>query len=205
MVLQQRKRSPSAAAKPPASANAIGDDTMLGAAYDLMLAVGPKRMTMADLARKAQVSRATLYRRWSNVGEVVTTLLTRELDALSAEALDTDAATARERLVGGIVRIAARVRAHPLLRKIIELDPELLTPYLLQRKGTSTEHQLALVEAALSIDADDPSLRAGDPRALAESVLLVTWSFVLTGPVLAGAEDVLDERLYDVLDRYLSP
>ncbi|MGH3425803.1 MAG: TetR/AcrR family transcriptional regulator, partial [Nocardioidaceae bacterium] len=188
-------------------ANAIPEDRILDVAYDLMLAVGLKRMTMADLARRGGISRATLYRRWSNVDEVVGTLLTRELDAAAAASFDSPATTARARLVEGIVRIAARVRAHPLLRKIVELDPEFLMPYLLERRGATTDHQLGLIEAALSVDADDPSLRAGDPRALAEGVLLATWSFVLTGPVLTGVEDAdrLDAQLYDLLDRYLAP
>ncbi|MGH3425739.1 MAG: TetR/AcrR family transcriptional regulator [Nocardioidaceae bacterium] len=228
-MMSQQRNAPASASTSGGShggANAIGEGRILDAAYDLMLATGLKRMTMAEIARRAGVSRATLYRRWSNAHEVVGTLLTRELDAVTAAAFDDPLsddplsddplsddplsgghASARARLVDGIVRIAARVRTHPLLRKIIELDPEFLMPYLLERRGTSTDHQLGLIEAALRVDADDPSLRAGEPRALAETVLLTTWSFVLTGPVLTGPDgaDRLDGRLYDILDRYLAP
>lgn len=194
-------------AKAHGGANAIAEEQILAAAYDLLLAVGPKRMTMADIARKAEVSRATLYRRWSNVDQVVATLLTRELDTLAADAFDGGAGTARQRLVGAVVRIASRAREHPLLVKIVMLDPEFLMPYLLERRGTSTDHQLGMMEAALRDAAGDPSVRDGDPRELAQSVLLTTWSFVLTGPVLTGPDDAdrLDTALYDLLDRYLAP
>jgi len=62
----------------PTPANAIGEERILDAAYELLLAIGMRRMTMADIARHAEVSRATLYRRWPNVQAVVAALMTRE-------------------------------------------------------------------------------------------------------------------------------
>ena len=58
--------------------NAIDEQHILDSTYDLLLAVGVRRMTMADIARHSGVSRATLYRRWPNVQSVVAALVTRE-------------------------------------------------------------------------------------------------------------------------------
>lgn len=194
------------------AANAIPEERILDAAYELLLAIGMRRMTMADIARQAGVSRATLYRRWKNVGEVVAALMTREWSRLGLGIADGADGTlsARERLVAGVVSAVRAIRVHPLLRKIVDLDPDFLLPYLLQRRGTSTEAQLALVESALR--AEDGSVRAGDPAVQAQAVLLTAWSFALTGPVFVGADDgrgpeldALDEQLREVLERYLRP
>ena len=50
---------------------AIPERQILDAAYELLLAVGMRRMNMADVARRAGVSRATLYRRWANKDRLV--------------------------------------------------------------------------------------------------------------------------------------
>src|SRR6266550_7516762 len=130
-------------------ANAIDEDMILDAAYDLLVAVGLRRLNMADIARQAGVSRATLYRRWPNVRSVIGALMTREWAGLADSAHAEGAPHARAALVQTVVEIAAAIRQHPLLRKIIDVDPEFLLPYLLQRKGTSTGQQLHLIEQGI--------------------------------------------------------
>lgn len=192
--------------------NAIPEERILDAAYEMLLAVGMRKMTMADIARRAGVSRATLYRRWGGVNEVIAALMTREWTALATRELEVDAGSARERLVGGIVRMVRASRTHPLLRKIIDVDPEFLLPYLLHRQGTNTHRQLELIEHGLKAGMADGSIRPGDVAMRARSVLLTAWSFVLTGPVFVNAPagegvelDALDEELHELLDRYLEP
>ena len=98
------------------------------------------------------------------------------------------------------------VRSHPLTRKIIEVDPEFLLPYLLERRGTSTNAQLDLLVAALR--SSDGSIRRGNRAAQARALWLTAWSFTLTAPVLAGdavSLATLDRELRAMLDRYLAP
>lgn len=196
------------------AANAIPEERILDAAYRLLLTIGPQRMTMADLARQAGVSRATLYRRWGSVREVLAALTTRLWTELAEQAFpaETRATVSRARLVDGVVLLARGIRTHPLLRTIIALDPEFLTLYLLKRRGGNTNHQLAMLEAALRAAIADGSVREAEPALLARSVLLTAWSFTLTGPVLADAPegvgpelDRLDDELRLMIDRYLAP
>src|SRR5690348_16054356 len=121
---------------------AIPEEHILDAAYDLVLAVGMRRLSMADLARRGGVSRATLYRRWPNVNAVVGALITREFARLAPIAVTGRHRDARTAVVEAVVTTVRAVREHPLTRKIIEVDPEFLLPYLLEREGTSTTAQL---------------------------------------------------------------
>ena len=205
-MVSQRRNSTDVL-EPPRAANAIPEEAILDAAYELLLAVGMRRVTMADIARQADVSRATLYRRWPNVQAVIAALTTREFAQLARGMADSPGADGRSALVAGIVHAVAEVRAHPLLRKIVDVDPEFLLPYLVQRRGTTADNQLALLQAAIGRGTDDGSIRAGDPAMRARAVLLAAWSFVLTGPVLVDKRQyrALDHELAELLDRYLAP
>src|ERR687896_1690893 len=112
-------------------------DPVLDAVRDCVLAVGVRRTTLTDVARRAGVSRMTLYRRWPDVRSLVGDLMTREWVAVARGAIpEADAAVdAREQLVAGLTAGSRALRAHPLFRKILDVDPELLLPYLLDRRG----------------------------------------------------------------------
>lgn len=197
----------------PRATNAIAEESILDSAYELLLAIGMRRMTMAEIARAAGVSRATLYRRWSSVREVVAALMTREWTALADDVVDTAAASARERLVESVVCIVRETRQHPVMRKIVELDPEFLLPYLLQRRGRNTEQQLEIVESGLRAGHADGSVREAEVGMQAKSLLLTAWSFALTGPAFVDNAptseserlDALDDELREMLTRYLTP
>ena len=73
-------------------------DRLLDAARECVLAVGVRRTTVTDVARRAGVSRMTLYRRFPDLEAVLAALMTREFGRLVAEAADRSAGTtARER------------------------------------------------------------------------------------------------------------
>ena len=54
------------------------DDGYLDAAREAILAVGWSRTTLTDIARRAGVSRMTLYRRWPDTQTLLADLMTRE-------------------------------------------------------------------------------------------------------------------------------
>lgn len=191
----------------PVAANAVDEERILDAAYQMLLAVGMRRMTMADIGRRAGVSRATLYRRWPNVRAVVAALMTRESAAIAAACFDVAGGSARDRLVEGMVAAVRRTREHPLLRKIVEVDPEFLLPYLLERRGSSTDAQLAAIEHVVRAGHLDGSVRPGNPIWQARALLLAAMAFVLSGPIMAAPDerDPLDAELRQMLDRYVAP
>jgi AcrR family transcriptional regulator len=188
-------------------ANAVDDEHILDAARDLMAAIGIRRTTMADVARAAQVSRATLYRRYPNVQALAATVTTREFSSALATLAPVPGDTTRESLARTVVHVTSSARSHPLLRRIIELDPQFLVPYLLHRQGRTSSAQLDTLEAAVRAGQGDGTVRDGNPRELAAVVLQAAWSSALTGPVFAGpdADELLDTQLFELIERYLRP
>ncbi|MEU7747385.1 helix-turn-helix domain-containing protein [Nonomuraea sp. NPDC049158] len=162
------------------------NDGVLDAARDCVLAYGVRRTTLTDVARRAGVSRMTLYRRWPDVRSLVADVMTREW-VLAVTDLDLSDP------VAAVVEGVRRLRGHPLWRKIVAADPELLLPYLLDRRGATHEAVLGVLEAAV-----------GDRRK-ARAVLLVAQSFLLSAPTMLDPVtlDELDAELATLLEAYL--
>ena len=81
------------------------------------------------VARRAGVSRMTIYRTWPDMQTLLADLMTREWGAVVAEVASAGAGAAPlERLSLGVSRMVAALRANDLFRKIVEVDPELLLP-----------------------------------------------------------------------------
>src|SRR5690625_6466553 len=96
------------------------EDDILDATRTCVEAFGVRRTTLTDVARRAGVSRPTVYRRWPDVTALVADLLTRELRTilLNAEQRAQDdwaGERIRARLVrhaGGVARaLATHARA----------------------------------------------------------------------------------------------
>src|ERR1041384_8103217 len=80
------------------------DDRLLDAARACVLAVGVRRTTLTDVARRAGVSRMTLYRRFPELEGVLSALMTREFGVLVAEAAArAKGSNTRERVVEMVV------------------------------------------------------------------------------------------------------
>src|SRR5687768_16383994 len=136
------------------------DDGYLDAARANILAVGWRRTTLTDVAKRAGVSRMTMYRRWPDMHSLLGDLLVREWGGLIDEALvEADGSVAQ-----GVVRTVAALRGNPLFRRIVEVDPELLLPYLLERRGRNQDHVLALLVASIGAGQADGTVRPGDPE-----------------------------------------
>lgn len=197
----------------PIRHNHADADPVLDAARDCVLAVGVRRTTLTDVARRAGVSRMTIYRRWPDVRSLVGDLMTREWIAVAAGAMPLvdDDRPERERIVEGLVAGVAAFRSHPLFQKILDVDPELLLPYVLDRRGASQDALLGLLLTALEEGHEDGSVRRAHPDLQARSLLLVVQSFTLSLRTMADASDpelseaaFLDE-LRTLLERTLAP
>ncbi|MCX6396940.1 MAG: helix-turn-helix domain containing protein [Propionibacteriales bacterium] len=194
-----------------AAVSQTSENLALDAARESILAVGWSRTTLTDVARRAGLSRMTLYRRWPEMKALLGDLMTREWVALVPLQTSGSAAAAPgnhlDRLVDGITSTVRALRSNELFTRIVELDPQMLLPYLLERKGRSQELVLEILHSQIAAGQAAGDVRPGDPRQLARSVLLAAHGFTLSTQTMVDdgvTADELDRELDLLLRRYLA-
>lgn len=184
---------------------------ILDATRSSVLDFGVRRTTLTNIARRAGVSRMTVYRRYPDVDAVLRDLMTREFGAtLAATAAEAAGAgeDGRARIRRQVTAGVRELRGHPLLRKVMDAEPELLLPYVLGRVGATQRHALELLTAAVEAGQADGSVRAGDPAVIARALLLAAQSFLFSGGAARDGEPpapVLDAELERIVDAALAP
>jgi AcrR family transcriptional regulator len=182
--------------------NAPVEDRILAAAASCVVDFGVERVTLAEIARRAGVSRPTVYRRWPDTRSVLAALLTSHITA----ALDEVPlhGSGRAALVDRVVGVAERLRHDKLVMAV--LRSELALVYIAQRLGRSQQMLIDALADNLRAAQYDGSVRAGDPRRLAAMVLLITQSTIqsaeIVRPILDA--DALAAELSYSLNGYLA-
>ena len=171
--------------------------------------VGLRRATVADVAKRSGLSRMTLYRQYGDSAAVFRALLTRELTQIveaataEAEALP----SVRERLVEATVGSVRRIIAHPLMHRILEVDPELLLPLVVERVGSSQRVAQSHLRDLLVAGMAEGSIRTVDPDVATHVLTLAVQSFVFSARVTEAESDpeAVFRELRHLLDAYLQP
>lgn len=183
--------------------------SLLDATRAAVLAVGPRRTTLSDVARRAGVSRMTVYRQVPDVTSLLTQLMTRELVALltAARAAVDEEASGRAQLVECALSVVDRLPNEPLFRRVVEVDPQLLLPYLTERLGSTQRAALDVIHDLVVAGQADGSIRCADPDALSWTVLLAVSAFVVSSPILTAEADpaTIHGELRQLLDAGLAP
>ncbi|RMI32824.1 TetR/AcrR family transcriptional regulator [Nocardia stercoris] len=191
------------AALPAASAT---DAAILDAARECVAEYGVRRTSLTEVARRAGVSRPTVYRRWPDTGSLIAELLVRELGEIIA-ATAPDTGDARAKLVAGVVGGAASIRSNSLFAKIFRADTDLMLTYVFGRLGRNQRALIDLFAGQIRAGQADGSIRVGDPDQLAAMILLIAQSAVQSGGTVAHLLDdrSLDTELGHAVDSYLRP
>jgi AcrR family transcriptional regulator len=181
------------------------EDRILDAAAACVLANGVERMTLTDIARRARVSRPTIYRRWPDIRHVVADLLTARIAGVLDEV--PTSGVGREALVERIVAVAEHLRRDEVVLSVLHNAPNMAMVYITQRLGTSQQILIDALSHAIKLGQDEGSVRAGDPRQLAAMCLLITQSAIQSAQMVAPILDAqaLTVELSHSLNGYLKP
>ncbi len=177
-------------------------ERILAAAASCVVDHGVDRVTLAEIARRAGVSRPTVYRRWPDTKSVVAALLTRHIiDVMRDAPLFGDD---RESLVRQIVTVADLLRRDRLVMSV--LHSELAPIYITERLGTSQHTLIDALAARLRVAQRNGSVRAGDPVQMATMVLLIAQSTIQSAQIVQPIldTDALATELAYSLNGYLS-
>jgi AcrR family transcriptional regulator len=178
---------------------------ILDAAAACVVAYGVERMTLTEIARRARVSRPTIYRRWPDIRFVLAELLTTRI----AGVLDDVpvGGVGREAMVERIVAVAEHLRGDEVVMSVLHNAPTVAMVYITERLGTSQQILIEALAAAIKLGQDEGSVRSGEPRQLAAMCLLITQSAIQSAQMVDHIldSDALGVELAHSLNGYLKP
>lgn len=186
----------------------------LDAARSAILDLGWRRSTLTDVARRAGVSRMTIYRTWPDMQTMLADLMTREWaeiltsvpqpsDDQTSDDQPPDEQPTPERIAVGVVVAVQTLRDNALFRRILDLDPELLLPYLLDRRGRSQQAILDFLVPRIAAGQQAGTIRDGDPDVLARTLVLAAHGATLSTHTMAD-DDVSEEQLMDAFADFVT-
>lgn len=192
----------------PAPGPGEARDAYLDAARECLLDLGWRRTTLTEVARRAGVSRMTIYRSWADMPTLLGDLMTREWSGIVDQTTDVpQPSDPVDGLVEQVLATVHALRTNELFVRIVEVDPELVLPYLLSRRGRSQDHVLSVLVAAIEAAQAAGLVRPGRPTAIARALVLTVHGFVLSAHTMVDddlTEAELDDELRLVVTRVLA-
>jgi AcrR family transcriptional regulator len=164
--------------------------------------IGVRRTTMEDIARRSDVGRATLYRRFPTktvlVDAVVLAEVRRYLDG-SALA-HSQGSTMEERWVNGTMFAVQFLREHTLLNRLMDIEPDTILPSLTVEAGAIldlvVEESVARMRTELYGAATTTAGQERHLRTAGELFARLTLSFILTPHTTVKFTSADDVRAY---------
>ncbi|MFH9470237.1 TetR/AcrR family transcriptional regulator [Streptomyces clavifer] len=192
-----------AMAQPPPS-DALSEQ-ILDAAREQFMTFGLRRSTVDDVAKRAKVSRVTVYRRIGNKDSLVSACLLREYRRFVMDVDEAVAAlpTMEDRLVEGFVAVLQHIREHPLVGGLLKLEPEIMLPFLTLESGPALLAMREYLADRLRHAQRAEGRPETDPTPVAELMVRITVSFLLNPVSCFELDD--DEQVRAFARRYLVP
>ncbi|MGY4100836.1 TetR/AcrR family transcriptional regulator [Nocardia sp. R16R-3T] len=177
-------------------------EKLLESALSAFLDFGIKRTSMGEIARRAGISPATLYRRFESKNDLVEAVSVREAQRFVAE-IDKRVQKVEgveEQLIEIFVAVITEIAGNELLRRLLRTEPDLILPRL-------TTEAAPIVEVGRTYLAEKlRELRSGgddDFDLVAEIMARLALSLALTPDGLIPIDDVAAGR--DFARRTLLP
>jgi AcrR family transcriptional regulator len=174
-------------------------DQILDAAVEAAAIHGITRLSVADVAKRAGMSRPTVYKHFESKSVLVGAAVQREATTMVAAVVDALAGIddPRAALEAGLRNGLRLVREHPLLDRIVRTEPEVLVPLL------TTDDSLVLAAVRRPIEritaAKFPLLEPLATRRLADVIARLLVSYALSAP--DDPPDVVAAMVADLLIR----
>ncbi|MFH8759835.1 TetR/AcrR family transcriptional regulator [Streptomyces atroolivaceus] len=180
-------------------------EQILDAAREQFMTFGLRRSTVDDVAKRAKVSRVTVYRRIGNKDSLVSACLLREYRRFVSDVDEAVAAlpTMEDRLVAGFVAVLKHIREHPLVGGLLRLEPEIMLPFLTLESGPAFLAMRGYLADRLRHAQRAEGRPETDPTPVAELMVRITVSFLLNPVSCFELDD--DEQVRAFARRYLVP
>lgn len=182
---------------------------ILDAALALYLERGMRDTSLSAVAARAEVSRPTVYKHVGDVATLARAVVDRELDrffgALAEEL--TASGDAADRLTAAIGFAVAHAREHPLLQRLLHLEPDAILPVFTVAAAPVLRRAVVVLTPVLEAAASEAGQPPRDRTADAELLVRLTISLVITPPLARDLADaaMLRRLVIAVLDAGADP
>ena len=157
---------------------------LLDAALEAATVHGISKLAMGDVARRAELSRQTLYRYFPSKDALVAAVVTAETTKLIEQVVAAAVAYTdpQESLEAGLLAALTVLRDHPLLDRLVRTEPEALLPLLTTDSSPVMVQVRGVVEAILAEGNPDLTNDAVSLRRFADVVTRLLISYAVSAP-----------------------
>jgi len=155
---------------------------ILDSARALYIEYGLRRTTMEDVAKKAGMGRATLYRRFSEKDQLFKAVIFRDLQqhlALMEKAI-MEYGSALDALLESFVQFGTMVSGNDLLQRLLKSEPDHVLPYLTTDFDVIMSFSRQYLAMQLQRAQRLGHVRQGDTQVMAEMLLRLSHSLMLS-------------------------
>ncbi|MFJ2667415.1 TetR/AcrR family transcriptional regulator [Nocardia fluminea] len=172
-------------------------EKLLDSALSAFLDFGIKRTSMGEIARRAGISPATLYRRYESKNELVEAVGVREAQRYVTDIDERVRAVTEpgDQLVEIFVAFVTTIAGNELLRRLLSTEPEIILPRLTTDAGpilavgrAYLADKLRELQASAPVPEFDPDLVAEVMARLALSLALTPDGLIPLDDAEAGRE-----------------
>lgn len=189
-----------------ANSRAAAIDRILAVAGEEAARVGPERIRMGEIATRANVSRASLYRYFASKDDLIRAWTTRELDTVLERA---DAAAAVEgdfesRLSAGFASALIALREHPVFRSIVGVNNTQIMRSTLESSDAMDHARQQLLERFNeAVHAGRLEVGQYDASVAGELIARLAVSFTVAPETVGRLET--EEDVQEFARRYVAP
>jgi AcrR family transcriptional regulator len=175
---------------------------LLDGALDTFLDVGIRRTSMGDIAKRAGISPATLYRKFASKSGIIEAVGLREARRFLADVDDVieDAvrrgADAETQITEMAVAVFDGIRRNRLLSRLLETEPELILPLLTVNAGPLMTMGTDYLAQFIRKFQSEGSVPPYDPEPVAELMARLAVSFALTTATAIPLHDLEPARAF---------
>ncbi|MGK2878288.1 MAG: TetR/AcrR family transcriptional regulator [Solirubrobacterales bacterium] len=190
----------------PAAGRAAAIERILAVAGEEAVRVGPERIRMGEIAARANVSRASLYRHFASKDELIRAWTTRELEKIFADA-DRAAAgseTFEQRLAAGFAAALIALREHPVFRAVVvSNNTQIVRSTLESGEAIDRARELMLERFNNAVHAGRLEVDQFDASVAGELISRLAVSFTVA-PETVGRLDT-EEDVREFARRFVAP
>ncbi|WP_420749659.1 TetR/AcrR family transcriptional regulator [Rhodococcus sp. O3] len=179
---------------------------LLDAAYDQFCRMGIQRSTMEDVAKRANLSRITIYRKFDTKESLVDQVILREFSRYFTRFIEevAGAPTVADRVTLGFVSSLRTIRTNPLVTALIETDPTSFAGSIIGANGEMLSAVQSFVAGQLRREQASGTVAAElDVDLVAEMMVRITGSFLAFPSRIVDLDD--DTELTAIARRFLVP